>query len=137
MFIVVMFAVFPGCSESPKVREFKDSVRALVKEGRAGLKMLETGSTIEDLDKQRDKLNDLDAHVPDVPSELDSTGDLAKQIENVSRSFMFARSFTNLHDDAKKNTVDQELIAKTKANVDETVAELKAALDAIEAKLGL
>lgn len=78
--------------ESPKARAFKEKLANFLEEARAGAKLLKLTPT-PTYQKVADKvsqLEDLYTHIPDVPKELDATGEIAKKLEAIHGLFAAA-----------------------------------------------
>jgi len=88
--------------ESQTVRVFKDKVARFLEEARAGAKQLKMAPTPDEAKTKYREVNDFYVHVPEVPPEIDSTGELAKKLLRVNGSIYVGAEMIKLGSDFER-----------------------------------
>lgn len=73
--------------EDPKIAKFKEAVAHYLSEARAGAKLLEAAPGLAEATQLEESIRKLHARLPDVPPEVDATGQLAARLKDISVSF--------------------------------------------------
>jgi Tfp pilus assembly protein PilX len=123
-----------AAKESESVRDYKAKVAHFLTEARAGAKMLAHSPSHEDVKAKSKHITDLYTRLPDVPSEIDSTGDLAKNLVRIKEAFSFAEITIRQRDEFVRLN-SREGMEKATFDLGKTSYEVKSIANDIEAKL--
>ena len=82
--------------ENPKVRIFREKVAQFLDEARAGAKLLTLFPSVDQASAKADQIEDLYAHLPEVPPEIDPTGEVAKKLKEIDGLFFLGRGYAKL-----------------------------------------
>jgi predicted RNA-binding Zn-ribbon protein involved in translation (DUF1610 family) len=75
------------------VRAFKAKVAQFIGEARAGAKLLTLAPSLDQAPAKSEQIADLYACLPEVPPEIDRTGEVAGKLKNINSSFVLAAFF--------------------------------------------
>ncbi len=121
--------------ESPKVQILKEKAAHYLAEARAGAKLLGLGVSVKQARDKSEQITDLYTHLPDVPTDLDLTGEIATRLKNINGSFAVAVEAVKLRDSSAG--LGAALLTKIEKQIEKTASDIKGFADEIEAKLGL
>jgi hypothetical protein len=126
--------------ESRKVKTFREKVAKFIEEARAGAKLLTVAPSLDEIKAKSVQITDLYTHLPDVPPEIDSTGDVAKKLKTTMGSFAVAEFDLKLSNQAERSMTGAELLDFMKKTHDEChkiADEVNRIADEIESKASL
>jgi hypothetical protein len=124
-------------AESKKVRAFKEKVAHYLEEARAGTKLLTLAPSLSEAKGKAEHITDLYTHLPDVPSELDPTGEVAERLKNINGSFAAGEFFIQTAKEFQRLGATKEWKKIHEEDIPKLVKEVKGYCEEIESRLGL
>ena len=137
--LALCFAIlFVGCTnetspkKSPKVQAFKEKVAIFLEEARAAAKLITNTPSLKAATDKVAQIEDLYAHIPDVPKEIDETGHVAILLKNINSVVKTGASFVPMRIEFQSLGLNEDEIDK---GVREIAAGINSCADEIEERL--
>ncbi|MBN9521937.1 hypothetical protein J0H58_26045 [bacterium] len=122
-------------SNRPEVVAFREKVAVYLTEARAGAKLLSLDLTVERARAKSAQMTDLYTHLPDVPPEVDTSGEVAGRLKNIHGAFTAARMMAESRAELGR-LGSLEGIKKADESLAKVAADVRTMADEIEARVG-
>ena len=127
----------PGAQTPDKVREFKEKLGNYLVEVRAGTKLLALPPSLAQATAKCEQLEDLYAHLPDVPRGIAGTEYLDKDLKRINTKFRLVCDYLKMRIEVQELAEKSDYEEEIKKKYDLYIEDLKKAANDIDKLVGL